>query len=560
MLSTVDKFILDKVAEKNVERSTINTIKTHQKEIRNLTKNIALPFTHNETIHNLSTITLTTGELDVLKYGLKHPIHPLHVNKTDVLTTFDFILRTMTKDLKNEKQLKAKISNLANTYVNNYRPSKYAMKKREILKRLRKNNNIVILRPDKGDGTGIMDRNVYIQKIFEIIKDRTKFKELSTDPTIIREGQLQRFLRSMKNKNIFTKETCEIIYPSGSKTAFIYGTPEIHKLKHKNISDLSLRSIISSIGTYNYNQAKFLSSLLEPVISTTHCTKDLFSFCQEIKKVRDSNKFLVSYDVCSLYTSIPLAETIDIAVDLLFEKNPGFKISKADLRKLFQFATSGVHFMFQGKFYDQVDSVAMGSPLGPVLANLFMGYHAQKWLQSFEECELVLYRRYVDDIICLFNSESDADKFFVFLNQRHPKIKFTIEKQTENQLSFLDLLITSNGNNFQTSDYWKKHSIGLYTNYLIFTRFSYKMGLIKKLLHRAFVISSNWSIFHVELSKTKELLEKIFIQVISLINRSSNTCMHNLVIKSTKNLVILHMSHIINYLILVICRQKSNKK
>ena len=43
-----------------------------------------LPFTHNETIHDLSTITLTTEELDVLKYGLKHPIHPLHVNKTDM--------------------------------------------------------------------------------------------------------------------------------------------------------------------------------------------------------------------------------------------------------------------------------------------------------------------------------------------------------------------------------------------------------------------------------------------------------------------------------------------
>ena len=190
------------------------------------------------------------------------------------------------------------------------------------------------------------------------------------------------------------------------------------------------------------------------------------------------------------------------------KKNPGFKISKAALRKLFQFATSGTHFMFESKFYDQIDGVAMGSPLGPVLANLFMGYHEQKWLQSFEESEVVLYRRYVDDIICLFKSESDADKSFVFLNQQHPKIKFTIEKQTENQLSFLDLLINSNGNNFQTSVYRKKHSIGLYTNYLSFMPFSYKMGLVKTLLHRAFVISSNWSIFHLELSKTKELLEK----------------------------------------------------
>ena len=46
--------------------------------------------------------------------------------------------------------------------------------------------------------------------------------------------------------------------------------------------------------------------------------------------------------------------------------------------------------MFEGKFYDQIDGVPMGSPLDPVLANLFMGYHEQKWLQSFEECELVL--------------------------------------------------------------------------------------------------------------------------------------------------------------------------
>ena len=112
----------------------------------------------------------------------------------------------MTKDFKNEKQsdeLKVKLSNLVNNYVNNYRPSKHAMKKHGILKRLRKNNNIVILQPDKGDGTVLMDRDVYIRKIFEIIKDCTKFKELSTDLTIIREGQLQRFLRSMKRQEHF---------------------------------------------------------------------------------------------------------------------------------------------------------------------------------------------------------------------------------------------------------------------------------------------------------------------------------------------------------------------
>ena len=78
----------------------------------------------------------------------------------------------------------------------------------------------------------------------------------------------------MKVKNAFTNENYEEIYPSCSKPVFIYEKPKIHKLKHNNINELSLRPIISSIGTYNYNLAKFLSSLLKPVISTTHCTKD----------------------------------------------------------------------------------------------------------------------------------------------------------------------------------------------------------------------------------------------------------------------------------------------
>ena len=130
----------------------------------------------------------------------------------------------------------------------------------------------------------------------------------------------------------FTKETYEKLLPSRSKLTFKYETPKILKLKHHIINDFSLRPIISSIGTYNNNNnnnnnnndnnslGKFLSSILEPVVSTTHCTKDSFSCCEEIKKVRANNKILLSYDVCRLFTSIPLTETIDITVDLLFEK------------------------------------------------------------------------------------------------------------------------------------------------------------------------------------------------------------------------------------------------
>ena len=67
--------------------------------------------------------------------------------------------------------------------------------------------------------------------------------------------------------------------------------------------------------------------------------------------------------------------------DLIFQKNPILKISKADLKKLFQFATSGTNSMCEGKFYNQIDDVAMGSTLGSVLVNLFIGYYEQKCLQ-----------------------------------------------------------------------------------------------------------------------------------------------------------------------------------
>ena len=92
----------------------------------------------------------------------------------------------------------------------------------------------------------------------------------------------------------------------------------------------------------------------------------------------------------------------------------GLNITKTEFKKLFEFTTSGIYFLFQGTFYNQIDGVAMVSPLGPVLANLFMCYYETLWLNKFRECEIILYRRYVDDIVCLFNWESDANKILKF--------------------------------------------------------------------------------------------------------------------------------------------------
>ena len=84
---------------------------------------------------------------------------------------------------------------------------------------------------------------------------------------------------------------------------------------------------------------------------------------------------MVCYDVTSLFPNIPLEETMPLTIDLLFEAKFDLKISRIDLQRRFQFATSQTNFIFNGNMYDQNDGVTMGSLLAPSLANIFMEYH-----------------------------------------------------------------------------------------------------------------------------------------------------------------------------------------
>ena len=264
---------------------------------------------------------------------------------------------------------------------------------------------------------------------------------------------------TLNKKGFFSKEQYENIYRSGSQPARLYGNHKTHKLKSES-DNLTFCPIVSSIGAYNYKLTKFLTRMLDPVIPKDHCTKDYFSFCKEIKKVNSTNKVLISYDICSLFTSIPFNETIGLAVKLIFDNNPNIKITKKDLKKLFEFVTSGTHIFFDGNYFDQINGVATGSPLGPVLANLFMGFYKNN---SF--CNVLIYQRYVADIICLFNFEVDAMRFFDYLNSRHPNIKFTFEKQ--------------NGGKLVQVSFVKKHQLVSTLTLPVLSLFRIRLGKLK---------------------------------------------------------------------------------
>ena len=88
----------------------------------------------------------------------------------------------------------------------------------------------------------------------------------------------------------------------------------------------------------------------------------------------------------------------------------------------------------------------MGSPLAPVLPNIFMGFHESKWLNEYNLNKPKFYLRYVDDIQAAFDSEQDLLNFLNFLNNRHPNITFTIVKQNDHSITFFDVFISGINN------------------------------------------------------------------------------------------------------------------
>ena len=219
---------------------------------------------------------------------------------------------------------------------------------------------------------------------------------------------------------------------------------------------------------------------------------------------------MASLDVDSLFTNIPLEQTIDICVDNLcsHNENPP-NTPKHNFCNLLNIATKETFFMFNNKYYKQVDGVAMGSPLGPALANIFMCSFESKWLTDCpKDFKPVFFRRYIDDIFVLFSSPDHADKFREYLSSKHSNIKFSIEKEEDCCLPFLHVTIFRENDKFATNVYRKKTFSGVYTNFKSFIPETYKIGLIKSLLFRCFSLCSDFIKFHHEIHKLKKLLYK----------------------------------------------------
>ena len=160
--------------------------------------------------------------------------------------------------------IKLAVKNKISLY--SYKTSPRILCQYPVLRNLRKNKDIVLTKPDKGNGVVVLDRKLYYSGIKKIISDTSKFEKLNEDPTLKREASLQRLKQSkMKQKNFFNEIDYDKLHPSVSAPARIYGTLKLHKFSSSD-SYPKLCPIVLSIGTFNYNLSSFPCHLFSPLV------------------------------------------------------------------------------------------------------------------------------------------------------------------------------------------------------------------------------------------------------------------------------------------------------
>ncbi|XP_039303541.1 uncharacterized protein LOC105205165 [Solenopsis invicta] len=234
------------------------------------------------------------------------------------------------------------------------------------LRNLRQNNNILILPADKGNATVVIDKKVYCNKINVMLSDCSVYGKLKRNPTFTIEKKTSVLL---KNSGL-PPEIIKYLTPRKSSAPRFYGLPKIYK------ESVPFCPIISNIGRPSYQLARYFTKPLQKLTghNGSHI-KNSIDFVNKITKIKTTtNDILVSFDAVSLFTNVPVHDTLDIIKKS--DKLP------ANFVPLIEHCLTSTYFQFQEEFFEQTSGVAMGYPVLPIIANIFMEHLEDKILKN----------------------------------------------------------------------------------------------------------------------------------------------------------------------------------
>ena len=387
-------------------------------------------------IINLSEKQLSDGAKSLLLKGMKFAITPKYIPKEEIIAKVESSLKGIDKP--EADTIRAKVS--LTLQKAKCPKDNLTRNERTAMKELMNDDSILILPADKGRATVILKREDYFAKCNEHI-DNGPYEYLKRDPTESIKRECLKKLKKLKDQNIIDQTLYFKLKPTDSPAPRFYGLPKIHK------QGTPIRPIVSYTGTPLYNISKYVAGILSRYVSKEgRHSENSKVFSEYIRTIKvEDDEILVSFDVTSLYTNVPIKDTLEIIKGLLENdadlqaKTP---IPPTELLEIVEFLLTKTWFKFNGKFLTQKDGVAMGGPASSVVAEIYMQEHDKKSLSTFPSPPKC-YERFVDDTFTIIK-RSVLHPFFDHMNSLHPKIQFTIEEENDGSLPFLDTLLKRN--------------------------------------------------------------------------------------------------------------------
>ncbi|XP_067628785.1 uncharacterized protein [Eurosta solidaginis] len=315
---------------------------------------------------------------------------------------------------------------------------------------LKNNKDLLVLNADKGNVTVLMDKSDYEKKLQLLVNDISAYRVLKRDPTNkLQEKNNEIVEKLFKNKVIDLKEKYKLISKT-SNAPRLYGLPKIHK------ADIPLRPICSSVNSPSYNLCKYVVNILTNITkSSKYNVKDSIEFKNKIKDTYIyDDESLVSFDVISLFPSIPVDHALEIIASKWNQIKSHTTLTKELFLEVVRFCIrDNRYFKLNNKIYEQRCGMPMGSPASPVIADIVM----EELLEKFEDDSPYkprLLTKYVDDLFAIVKTDT-VEELLNILNEYNRSIKFTIEVEKDGKLPFLDTLIIKK-NNQLCFDWYKK--------------------------------------------------------------------------------------------------------